>query len=373
MNFAFSDEQDELRATLRRFFEERSPLAKVREVVDTADGFDRALWSEMATELGLCGLHIAEVDGGQGFSLIEAAIVAEEMGRALLPSPYFASAILAASAIYEFGTAQERAELLPAIASGETIATFAFSEEAHGWDPARISVKARASGDGFVLSGSKTYVPEAMVADVFVVIAVVEGQVGPSCFWVKGDAPGLARSPLVTMDQTRRQGLVTLNETPARAIGIPGEGSAALAATLDIGSAMIAAELAGVAQRCLEMSVEYAKTRVQFGRPIGSFQAIKHKCSDMLVETESSKSAAYYAAWAAAEGRDELPVVASIAKSYCAEAAFHAAAETIQIHGGVGFTWEHDAHLYFKRARSSGVLLGDAGYHRTLIAERALR
>ncbi len=187
---------------------------------------------------------------------------------------------------------------------------------------------------------------------------------------MKGDAEGLTRTPLATMDQTRKQARLEFADVDAWLIGTEGGAEAGLSKTLDLAAVALAAEQVGGAQRCLDTSVEYAKTRIQFGRPIGSFQAIKHKCADMLLEVESAKSAAYYAGWAAAEDSDELPVVASLAKSYCSEAYFHAAAETIQIHGGIGFTWEHPAHLYFKRAKSSELMLGDPSYHRELLAQR---
>jgi alkylation response protein AidB-like acyl-CoA dehydrogenase len=187
---------------------------------------------------------------------------------------------------------------------------------------------------------------------------------------VEGDAPGLTRTPLSTMDQTRKQARLEFDNVPARQIGSDDNGWATLSKTLDLAAVALAAEQVGGAQKVLEMSVEYAKVRVQFGRPIGSFQAIKHKCADMLLEVESAKSAAYYAGWAAAEDNDELPVVASLAKAYCSDAYFHATAENIQIHGGIGFTWEHPAHLYFKRAKSSELMLGDPTYHRELLAQR---
>jgi len=193
---------------------------------------------------------------------------------------------------------------------------------------------------------------------------------GVSIFAVDGTASGLTRTPLATMDQTRKQAKLTFDNTPAKLIGTEGEGWTVLAKTLDLAAVALAAEQVGGAQKVLEMAVQYAKDRVQFGRPIGSFQAIKHKCADMLLEVESAKSAAYYAGWAAAEDSEELPVVASLAKAYCSDAYFHAAAENIQIHGGIGFTWEHDAHLYFKRAKSSELMLGDPTYHRELLAQR---
>jgi alkylation response protein AidB-like acyl-CoA dehydrogenase len=193
---------------------------------------------------------------------------------------------------------------------------------------------------------------------------------GIGLFAVEGSASGLTRTPLSTMDQTRKQARLELSGVPARLIGSEGDGWRILGKTLDLAAIALAAEQVGGAQLCLEMAVQYAKDRVQFGRPIGSFQAIKHKCADMLLEVESAKSAAYYAGWAAAEDNDEVPVVASLAKAYCSDAYFHAAAENIQIHGGIGFTWEHDAHLYFKRAKSSELLFGDPAYHRELLAQR---
>ncbi|HUD16153.1 MAG TPA: acyl-CoA dehydrogenase, partial [Acidimicrobiales bacterium] len=218
------------------------------------------------------------------------------------------------------------------------------------------------------LSGQKLYVLDGHAADLVLVAARTPA--GVSVFAVERGAPGFTATSLTTMDQTRKQTRIEFSGTPARLVGEDGGAGPALSRTLDLAAVALAAEQVGGAQRCLDMAVDYAKTRIQFGRPIGSFQAIKHKCADMLLEVESAKSAAYYAGWAAAEDSDELPVVASLAKSYCSEAYFHAAAENIQIHGGIGFTWEHDAHLYFKRAKSSELLLGDPSYHRELLAQR---
>jgi alkylation response protein AidB-like acyl-CoA dehydrogenase len=223
------------------------------------------------------------------------------------------------------------------------------------------------------LSGTKHFVIDGHTANTIVVVARQAGTAGEDgigFFVVDGDADGLTRTPLATMDQTRKQARLDFDGVAATPLGEVGEGWPALSKTLDQAAVAMANESIGGAQKCLEMSVEYAKVRVQFGRPIGSFQAIKHKCADMLLEVESGKSAAYYAAWAAAEDNDELPVVASLAKAYVSDAYFHSAAENIQIHGGIGFTWEHDAHLYFKRAKSSEILLGDATYHRELLAQR---
>jgi alkylation response protein AidB-like acyl-CoA dehydrogenase len=368
MNFAFSDEQEELRAAVRRFLTEKSPESEVRRLMDTTEGYDPAVWSQMADQLGLQSLTIPEEFGGSGFTYVELLVVLEEMGAALLCAPFFSSVALAANALLTSGDDEAKKSYLPGIASGETIATLAITEDNGKWDFSGIELAATKKGDGWELNGHKMFVIDGHVANLIIVAARTAA--GVSLFAVPGDAPGLARTPLPTMDQTRKQARLEFSSTPATLIGTDGGAEPGLSKTLDLAAVALAAEQVGGAQRVLDASVEYAKTRIQFGRPIGSFQAIKHKCADMLLEVESSKSAAYYAAWAAAEDSDELPVVASLAKSYCSEAYFHAAAENIQIHGGIGFTWEHPAHLYFKRAKSSELLLGDPSYHRELLAQR---
>jgi alkylation response protein AidB-like acyl-CoA dehydrogenase len=368
MNFAFSDEQEELRAAVRRFLSEKSPETEVRRLMDTTEGYDPAVWSQMADQLGLQSLTIPEEFGGSGFTYVELLVVLEEMGAALLCAPFFSSVALGANALMTSGDDEAKKSYLPGIASGETIATLAITEDNGKWDFSGIECKADKKGDGWVLEGHKMFVLDGHVANL-IVVAARTGK-GVSLFAVQGDAAGLTRTPLPTMDQTRKQARLEFSGTPAVLIGTEGGAEAGLAKTLDLAAVALAAEQVGGAQRVLDASVDYAKTRIQFGRPIGSFQAIKHKCADMLLEVESAKSAAYYAAWAAAEDSDELPVVASLAKSYCSEAYFHAAAENIQIHGGIGFTWEHPAHLYFKRAKSSELFLGDPSYHRELLAQR---
>lgn len=373
MNFAFSEEQEELRRTVRQFLEAKSSSPEVRRLMETEEGYDEAVWRQMGQELGLQGLHIPEEYGGQGFSFIELGMVLEEMGRVLLCAPYYSTVVLAADAILNAGTDAQKKAFLPSIASGESIATLAFTEPSGKWDASGITMEAKPSGDGYALSGTKMFVIDGHTADKIVVVARLAGtggEDGISFFTVAGDAAGLTRTPLATMDMTRKQAKLEFSDVQAEPLGEPGKGWAALSKTLDQAAVGLANEMVGGAQFVLDMSVEYAKVRVQFGRPIGSFQAIKHKCADMLLEVESSKSAAYYAAWAAAEDNDELPVVASLAKAYCSDAYFHCTAENIQIHGGIGFTWEHDAHLYFKRAKSSEILLGDATYHRELLAQR---
>jgi alkylation response protein AidB-like acyl-CoA dehydrogenase len=367
MNFAFTEEQDQLRQFVRSFLEDKSSEEAVREQMETDQGYDAAVWSQMAEQMGLQSLVIPEAHGGQGYSFVELGIVLEEMGRALLCAPFF-SGVLATAAIMNSGDDGAMSAHLPGIASGETIATLAFTEESGKWDEAGITMEAAASGDGHTLSGVKSFVIDGHTANLIIVAARTGA--GVSLFAVNGDASGLTREALSTMDQTRKQAKLTFDNTPATLIGTDGGGWDTMNTVLDLGAVALAAEQVGGAQFVLEMAVQYAKDRVQFGRPIGSFQAIKHKCADMLLEVESAKSAAYYAMWCAAEMNDELPSVASLAKSYCSEAYFHAAAENIQIHGGIGFTWEHPAHLYFKRAKSSELMFGDPAYHRELLAQR---
>ena len=368
MDFSISDEQEELRRSVRQFLADKSPANEVRRLMDTPTGYDPAVWEQLAGQLGLTGLIVPEEYGGSGFGYGELVVVLEEMGRTLVCAPYFSTVALGTNAILAAGDEQARKDLLPGIASGAVIATLAVAEEDGSWDSRDLRLEARRSGDGYVLTGQKMYVIDGHIADLIIVVAQLDG--GIAFFAVSGDAHGLDRELLPTLDMTRKQARLAFNGTPARLIGSPERAEQALATTLDLAVIALAAEMVGGAQRCLDMSVDYAKTRVQFGRPIGSFQAIKHKCADMLLEVESARSAAYYAAWAAAAGSDECPAVASLAKAFCSEAYFHAAAENIQIHGGIGFTWEHDAHLYFKRAKSCELLLGDSDYHRELLAQR---
>jgi alkylation response protein AidB-like acyl-CoA dehydrogenase len=290
------------------------------------------------------------------------------MGVALLCAPYFATIALGANALLSCGDEEAKKDLLPGIAAGTTIATLALTEDSGRWSTDAVTLAASETGGEWRLDGHKMFVIDGHNADLLLVAARTSS--GVSLFAVDPGASGVTRTPLATMDQTRKQARIEFVATPARLVGAEGGADRVLSRTLDLAAVALAAEQVGGAQRCLDMSVDYAKNRIQFGRPIGSFQAIKHKCADMLMDVESAKSAAYYAGWAAAEDSEELPVVASLAKSYCSEAYFHAAGENIQIHGGIGFTWEHDAHLYFKRAKSSELLLGDPSYHRELLARR---
>lgn len=368
MLLTFTEEQLELRRTLRAFLERTSPEATVRHLMETPEGFDPATWTQMGGQLGLHQLAIPEQYGGAGYTFVELGVVLEEMGRALYCGPFFATVVLAANTLLLSSDEQAKTQLLPALAAGDQVATLAFTEPAGGWDEAGITMRAARTAAGWTLTGEKAFVLDGHTAELILVIARTEA--GLSVFAVDGSAPGLTRTPMHTLDLTRKQARLTFADVPARLVGSDGEGSTLLPRVLDLAAIGLAAEAVGGAQRCLDMSVDYAKVRVQFGRPIGSFQAIKHKCADLLLEVESARSAAYYAMWAAAGNSEDLPMAAAMAKSYCTEAYAHAAAENIQIHGGIGFTWEHPAHLYFRRAKSTELLLGDPAYHRELLVQR---
>jgi alkylation response protein AidB-like acyl-CoA dehydrogenase len=368
VNFAFTDEQEELRKSIKRFLDDKSPISAVRDLMDTEEGFDKDVWAQMGTQLGLQGIAIPEEYGGSGFSYVELLVIFEELGRTLACVPFFSTVGLATGTLLSCDDDEAKKEYLSLIASGEKVATLAISEDSGRFDADGVTLKAEKSGEGYKLNGHKSFVVDGYTADLILVVG--KSEAGISLFAVNSDAEGLIRQPLSTMDQTRKQARLEFNNVSAKVIGKDGGAWPTVEKGLQLAAVCLAAEQLGGAQVCLDMSVEYAKNRIQFGRPIGSFQAIKHKCADMLLQVESARSAAYYAAWAAQEDSEELPVVSSLAKAFCSEAYFHCAGENIQIHGGIGFTWEHDAHLYFKRAKSSELMLGDPSYHRELMLQR---
>jgi alkylation response protein AidB-like acyl-CoA dehydrogenase len=376
VNFAFNEEQEELRRSARAFLKDNSTSHAVRRAMESERGFDADVWKRIGAELGWTAITIPESYGGLGLGAVELVALLEERGAVLLCAPFFSTICLASNALLAAGTEEQKLDLLPQIAAGKIIATLAFTEANGRWDADGIHTTARASHGEWVLEGAKTYVPDGHSADVILVAARREdssGEQGVSLFVVPADTPGLERRALATMDQTRNQAEIRLDGVRVPASALMGEEGTAwhvLSQTLDLAAIALSAEQVGGAQRCLDMSVDYAKSRVQFGRPIGSFQAIKHKCADMLLLVESARSASYYAGWAASVGDRELPVLASLAKAYCSDAYFRCAAEAVQIHGGVGFTWEYDVHLHFKRAKSTETFLGDAAYHRELVARR---
>ncbi|HEV2255562.1 MAG TPA: acyl-CoA dehydrogenase family protein [Streptosporangiaceae bacterium] len=370
MNLGVSTEQRELRESVHRFLAERAPLTRVRELMETADGTDPDVWRQASAQLGLPGIAVPEEYGGAGFSFAEQAIVLEELGAALFTGPYLASAVLAATALLASDDTEIMKDLLPGIAAGETVATLAFTEDGGSWDPSSIKLAAKQENNGWRLDGHKSFVLDGHAADLILAVAATGTGGRLSLFAVTSSAEGLTRRALPTLDQTRKLARLEFDHTPARLVGEPGAARAVLDHTLDVAAVALAAEQLGGAQRALDMAVAYAKVRHQFGRPIGSFQAIKHRCADLLLEVESLRSAVGYAAAAVAAGSAEVPVLAPLLKAYASEVYSRVAGENIQIHGGIGFTWEHDAHLYLKRAKASELFLGDAGYHRERLATR---
>ena len=374
MKFSFTKEQDAFRSVLRRFLEDRSPTTEVRRLMATEDGWERARWSQINAELGLTAVAIPEAYGGHGFGASEHCIVIEEMGRALLCAPYFASTVLAAPAILKAGTETQKQALLPAIAAGETVATLAFTETDGRWDNQGIALTATAAAEGasYRLDGTKSYVLDGHTADLIVVLARAPGSSGDdglSLFTVAGDAAGLERGLLTTVDETRKLARLTFNDVSAELLGDVGGAAQPMRETLTRAAVCLANEMVGGAERLREDALAYVEMRMQFGRSIASFQVTKHKAADMLADVELAKSAAYYAAAALDEGDADIAVVAALAKAAASEAYMRTAIHAIQMHGGIGFTWDNDTHLWFKRAKSSEVFLGDANYHRELMMQ----
>jgi alkylation response protein AidB-like acyl-CoA dehydrogenase len=364
-----SPEQDELQRVVRAFLQAKVPESEVRRLMATEDGLDRAAWRRSAQEQLLPGLAIPEEYGGAGFGFGELAVVAEELGRALAYPSFLSTVVMAANALILSGDEAACRRWLPGIAEGETIATVvpaeALSHRLAG-EAAESEVLAERSGSGWALTGQVPFVLDGHVADLLLVVA--RSADGPALFACEV-GPHVERVPLDTLDPTRKQARVSFRRAPALPIGAAGAAYDVLAQVMDLAAAALAVEQVGGAAYALETAVDYARHREQFGRPIGSFQAIKHKCADMLVELEEARSAAYHAVWAATTLDPSLPVAASVAKVACSEAFSHIAAETVQVHGGIGFTWEHSAHLYFRRAKSDEVLFGDPIRHRARLGE----
>jgi alkylation response protein AidB-like acyl-CoA dehydrogenase len=374
MDFGFSEEQEMLRSSARDFLAKEAPMTFVRAMMEDEVGFTGELWRKMA-ELGWMGLVLPEQYGGSGLDFVDLVVVLEEMGRTVLPGPFFSTVALGGVGILEGGSDGLKQELLPKLAAGDLKVTLAQLEPSGRWDADGIQATVKQEGGGVVLEGTKLFVPDAHTADHIIVAARAPGSTGRdgiSLVVMDARSKGVTISQLKTMDQTRRLSEVVLQNVRVpgdRVLGTAGQGWALLDRIVDRGKVGLCAEMCGGAQKVLEMSVDYAKVREQFGKPIGSFQAIQHKCANMLVEVESSKSVTYYAAWAVANDAPEAPLAAAMAKAYCSDAYRHVSGEGIQIHGGIGFTWEHDMHLYFKRAKSSEVTFGDATWNRELVAQ----
>jgi alkylation response protein AidB-like acyl-CoA dehydrogenase len=371
MNFGFSEEQDLLRTTARDFLADCAPMTRVREVMAGDGQAAHEIWRRMA-DLGWPGLAFPEGVGGAGMSMIELCVVLEELGRSLAPVPFLPT-VLAGMAVLEAGDEAQQQQWLSQLCEGRLTGTLAITEERGSDESNDLNLHAHEDGDGWRLTGRKLFVPDAANAELLVVVAKTDAAdgAGLALFAVPRSSNGVAVEEMTSMDLLRPLYAVTFDEVvlPGDALlgGNQNAGST-IARVLDRGRVMISAEMIGGAERCLESAVAYAKERVQFGKPIGVNQAIKHKCADMLLEVESAKSITYYAAWAASEANDEAAITAAMAKAYVSDAYRHASAENIQIHGGVGFTWEYDCHLYFKRAKSDESWLGDARLQRERVA-----
>jgi alkylation response protein AidB-like acyl-CoA dehydrogenase len=368
VKFSFSSEQEEFRSNLRRLFADRSPTKEVRRLMETDQGYERDGWRAINTALGLTAIRIPEAYGGYGFGFGDQCIVLEEMGRALLCAPYFATTVLATRVVMNAGTEAEKQALLPGIAAGEKTATFAWLEDNGRWDAEGTALTATAESGEIVLDGHKNYVVDGHTADLIVVLA--RAPQGLSLFTVDGDALGLTRRGLKSMDATRKFARLQFNRVVACPLGMAGGAAAPFARTLVEAAVCLANEMVGGADRLREDALTYAMMRMQFGKPIASFQSMKHKHADMLLDVELAKSAAYYAAASLDQGDDDVVVNAHLAKACASDAYMQTAIHAVQIHGGIGFTWDNDTHLWFKRAKSSEVLLGDASYHRELMLQK---
>jgi len=376
MDIGFTEEQELLRDIARKFLDSECPTKFVREMMATDDAVTDQFWRQLADN-GWLGITYPEDAGGSGLGLVDLVVLMEEIGRAVMPGPYPATVLLGGAAIAAAGSADQRREWLPRIAAGQVKATLAVTEPNPRWDAAGITATAREGRwSGLALSGTKMFVPDAHLADVLIVAARSRDgstmEDGVSLFLVPKDMPGLSVRRLPSIDETRKLCEVTLANVAVPGSALLGElhgGWAPLQQVIDRAAVALSAEMCGAAQRVLEMTVEYAKLRVAFGKPIGSYQGVKHKCADMLVEIENAKSLTYYAAWAVDECAADAPLAVSMAKAAASDAGRKVCAAGIQLHGGIGMTWEHDLQLYLKRAKADEVAFGDASWHRERVAQ----
>ena len=362
MNFGLSESQRILRENARKFFLNECPIAEVRRIMETPDAYDAALYQKLAAQ-GFTGIIFPEQYGGLGLGKVEMVALMEEMGRALIPGPYFSSAILAGSLINEAGDDRQKHRYLTPIAEGTKRATLALVEESGSWHPNSVKMPA----GGSTLNGTKYFVTDAAVADTIVVVVRYHHD-DLALFAVDSQAKGLTITPLESMDQTRKVYNVHFCDVEGELLAMGAHARSALHHALNIAEVALAAELTGGMQRGMEISVEYAKTRKQFGKPIGSYQAVQHQCADMYFYTEGSRSSALYAGWALDNKAPDAEKAVAIAKMYASDGGREVGNRTIQVHGGMGFTWENDCHLYYRRAKASEVMLGDASYRRDRIA-----
>lgn len=384
MDFSFTEEQQMIRDTAEAFLIEVSSSEAIRAAMASEQGFDAAVWQRISSEMYWQAIHIPEEYGGMGLGYVELVAMLEQMGRYLLCSPFYSTVCLATNALLLAGSEQHKTEYLTQICEGSLTATLAYTGTNGRWDAEAVEAIAVKEGENYRLNGTLRYVPDGHTADLLIVAARVEGSAGEegiSLLAIPAETEGVDRKWLPTMDQTRKQAEITLRDVtvPVSAMmGSEGQAWPQLEKIIQLATVAIAAEQMGGSQQVLDSTVEYTKERVQFGRPVAGFQAVKHKAADMMLKTEVSRSAVYYAACIAEEAMKggelatELAEAASVAKAYCSDAYFQNAGDAIQLHGGVGFTWEYDVHLYFKRAKSSEIFLGNGAYHREKVAQLLL-
>jgi alkylation response protein AidB-like acyl-CoA dehydrogenase len=368
--FVFTDEQAQLRSAVRRFCADNFDEQTVRRLMESEPPFDRAVWGRLGSELGVLGLSVPESEGGAGGTLVDQAVAVEELGAALACGPIFGTVFLAIPALVAASAGPVRDELLAELVEGRRTAAFAVTDRAGAFEPSALAVTATRAGAAHTLTGLVERVVDGGAADDLLVAA--HGPDGVTLHAVDATGPGVRRTTLATLDPTRPQATIEFRDAPARLASGPDEAHRVITHALQVGSALLAAEQVGAGQHLLNLSVGYAKSRLQFGRQIGSFQAVKHKLADLLVDLEHARSTAYHAAWALTDGSDDPALAASIAQATCSAALLRIAKDTIQVHGGIGFTWEHRAHLYFKRASTDAALLGGAEQHRSRVADLVL-
>ncbi|HLX38194.1 MAG TPA: acyl-CoA dehydrogenase family protein [Candidatus Binataceae bacterium] len=374
MDFGFSEEQEMLRDAAKRFLADNCPTTYVRKMMAHETAHDKDFWKKLV-ELGWPGLLIPEQYGGQGGSFLDMTVIAEEAGKALVPGPFFTAALLGAPLAIEGGTEEQKKDILPRMAKGEFIGTLALAEASGRFDAEGVQLKATKSANDYVINGEKFFVPDAHVANAMAVAVRTggSGEKGITLVIVPTNTAGVTITQLKTVDLTRRLCHVKFdNVKTSTLLGKEGEAWPILRRVLDVATAALSAEMVGTAQKALDMSVDYAKTRVQFGKPIGSFQAVKHKCVDMMVAVENARSLTYYACWTVDEKTPEAATAVPMAKAYASDMAKNVTSEAIQVHGGIGFTWEHDMHLFHRRALAGEANLGNAPVHRESVAKALL-
>lgn len=368
--FTFTDEQGQLRSAVRKFCVDNFDEPTVRRLMESEPTFDAKVWARLGGELGVLGLSVPEADGGVGGSLIDQAIAVEELGAALACGPMFGTVFLAIPALVAASSGDVRDAVLGDLVEGRRTAAFAVADRAGAFDPAGVTVTAAGTGAQTTLSGTLERVVDATAADDLLVAATSPD--GVALYVVDAAGAGVQRTGLVTLDLTRPQANVVLTDAPARLVAGPDEAARVIEHALQVGSALLAIEQVGASQHLLDLAVDYAKSRLQFGRPIGSFQAVKHRLADLLVDVEHARSTAWHAVWALTDGSDDPALAASIAQAVGSAAFTRVATDTIQTLGGIGFTWEHQAHLYFKRATTDAALLGSPEQHRSRVAAMVL-